>query len=306
MNTIGGYKCACSSGYSGDGYSCNLDDVNECANGTHNCDPYAICSNTQTGYDCKCRQGWEGNGMSCSKPYVAPAPQPAAQYQAPSSGYAYGVSAPAPQPAPYVAPAQPAYVAPSQPAPSGPSQYASGYAQQDANGGYITDDSYVGYMTDNSDAYNVVAAAYAENVAAYTPPAAPAYVAPAAPAYTAPAAPAYTAPAAPAYTAPAAPAYTAPAAPAYTASDVYGSGGSGSSTGHIACSDGITFCAAGATCTDTGAGIQCVCGAGYTGTGRLSEEDLQAKFEQEKARPPPGIGIYGPFQWAKDFWPSCQ
>ena len=59
-------------------------------------------------------------------------------------------SAPA-QPAPYVAPAAPAYVAPAAPAyvapapavPAGPSQYASGYAQQDSNGGYITNDSYV-------------------------------------------------------------------------------------------------------------------------------------------------------------------
>lgn len=298
MNTVGGYQCACSSGYSGDGYTCNYDDINECANGTHNCDAYAICSNTQTGFDCTCMSGFVGDGISCSKPYVAPAPEPV--YEPPSSGYAYGASAPAPEPA-YVAPVpaytppaapaapaytapEPAYVAPApaytppaytapEPAPAAPSSsYSAGggaYAAQNSDGTYVTDDSYVGYMEDNSDAYNVVAEAYAENVAAYTPPAAPAYTPPAAPAYTPPAAPAYS-------------------GPSYdSAADLYGS--SGTSTSQMACSDGITFCSAGAQCVDSGSGVQCQCGAGYTGSGRLSEEDLQVKFEQEKARPPPGM-----------------
>ncbi len=32
-----------------------------------NCDPNAVCVNTDTGFVCECLTGYEGNGVDCSK-----------------------------------------------------------------------------------------------------------------------------------------------------------------------------------------------------------------------------------------------
>ncbi len=34
-----------------------------------NCDPNAVCVNTDTGFVCECLAGYEGNGVDCSKLY---------------------------------------------------------------------------------------------------------------------------------------------------------------------------------------------------------------------------------------------
>ena len=42
-------------------------DINECKNGTHDCDQdNGTCSNTPGSYTCQCRPGYTGNGRNCS------------------------------------------------------------------------------------------------------------------------------------------------------------------------------------------------------------------------------------------------
>ena len=49
--------CTCHDGFRGDGHTC--EDVDECADGTHNCDSKnGTCTNTNGGYSCGCRAGW--------------------------------------------------------------------------------------------------------------------------------------------------------------------------------------------------------------------------------------------------------
>ncbi|KAM8953515.1 nidogen-1 [Pelodytes ibericus] len=55
------YICACLSGYSGDGRSC--EDVDECQS-TH-CHADAVCLNTLGSFTCVCRTGYQGNGVEC-------------------------------------------------------------------------------------------------------------------------------------------------------------------------------------------------------------------------------------------------
>ncbi len=43
-----------------------LTDVNECTDGTANCDENADCTNNEGSYDCKCRSGFTGNGNTCT------------------------------------------------------------------------------------------------------------------------------------------------------------------------------------------------------------------------------------------------
>ena len=40
-------------------------DINECAEGTHNCDVNSDCINTGGSYQCVCRTGYDGNGRVC-------------------------------------------------------------------------------------------------------------------------------------------------------------------------------------------------------------------------------------------------
>ena len=40
--------------------------MDECSQGTNNCDANAICSNTNGSYTCSCNEGYEGDGFTCS------------------------------------------------------------------------------------------------------------------------------------------------------------------------------------------------------------------------------------------------
>lgn len=42
-------------------------DVDECANfATNECDPNALCTNTEGSYICRCLKGYEGDGFNCT------------------------------------------------------------------------------------------------------------------------------------------------------------------------------------------------------------------------------------------------
>jgi hypothetical protein len=51
------------------GFACNATagcvDIDECADGTHNCDANATCTNTSGGFTCACNDGFEGDGTTC-------------------------------------------------------------------------------------------------------------------------------------------------------------------------------------------------------------------------------------------------
>lgn len=42
-----------------------LTDINECLNATHDCSPYANCTNTIGSFSCECQNGFDGNGTVC-------------------------------------------------------------------------------------------------------------------------------------------------------------------------------------------------------------------------------------------------
>ncbi|MED5464359.1 MAG: EGF domain-containing protein, partial [Myxococcota bacterium] len=63
-NTVGGFTCACNTGFSWDGTTCV--DVDECSTGADNCSPDATCTNLWGGFTCQCRVGFAGTGTSCS------------------------------------------------------------------------------------------------------------------------------------------------------------------------------------------------------------------------------------------------
>ncbi|XP_078367311.1 microfibril-associated glycoprotein 4-like [Oculina patagonica] len=44
----------------------NLEDIDECITGNHDCDVNANCTNTVGGHNCTCKEGFHGNGSSCS------------------------------------------------------------------------------------------------------------------------------------------------------------------------------------------------------------------------------------------------
>jgi len=43
-----------------------LANINECTDGTHNCDGNATCTDTENGYDCTCNPGFSGDGFACA------------------------------------------------------------------------------------------------------------------------------------------------------------------------------------------------------------------------------------------------
>ena len=45
-------------------------DIDECTEGTDNCDDNATCTNTVGGFECTCNIGYTGNGVSCSGNFI--------------------------------------------------------------------------------------------------------------------------------------------------------------------------------------------------------------------------------------------
>ena len=56
-NTEGGYNCVCNDNFSGDGFSCSLDDL--CASDP--CDANANCAYDAAGVTCTCQDGYQGS-----------------------------------------------------------------------------------------------------------------------------------------------------------------------------------------------------------------------------------------------------
>ena len=42
-------------------------DIDECAEGKHNCSPTAVCKNTKGSYNCTCNPGYYGDGTYCKE-----------------------------------------------------------------------------------------------------------------------------------------------------------------------------------------------------------------------------------------------
>ena len=41
-------------------------DIDECSEGTDDCDDNALCTNSPGSFDCECNSGYDGTGQSCS------------------------------------------------------------------------------------------------------------------------------------------------------------------------------------------------------------------------------------------------
>ncbi len=63
-DTTPGYTCNCSSGFTFSGGTCT--DINECTNGTHNCNANAACANTAGSFTCACKAYYSGDGVNCT------------------------------------------------------------------------------------------------------------------------------------------------------------------------------------------------------------------------------------------------
>jgi hypothetical protein len=62
--TCGDGSCVCNGGFSGDGVSCT--NVDECKDGSDNCDTHATCTDNDGSFDCACNAGYSGDGVSCT------------------------------------------------------------------------------------------------------------------------------------------------------------------------------------------------------------------------------------------------
>eukprot|EP00668_Euglena_longa_P036862 GGOE01047417.1.p1 GENE.GGOE01047417.1~~GGOE01047417.1.p1 ORF type:complete len:2570 (-),score=549.43 GGOE01047417.1:1047-8666(-) len=67
VDTDMGYVCACRPGLEFDNAG-NCVDIDECALGTHLCDPNALCTNVMGYFLCTCRNGTAGDGIVCHGP----------------------------------------------------------------------------------------------------------------------------------------------------------------------------------------------------------------------------------------------
>ena len=67
FNTPGSYNCQCPQGYTGDGFSCVIENIlnNECLELTHDCGPNSLCFDLVVGFGCQCLEGFTGNGKTC-------------------------------------------------------------------------------------------------------------------------------------------------------------------------------------------------------------------------------------------------
>jgi len=59
------FSCNCD-GTGFEGVTCDAD-INECTDGTDNCDVNATCTNTPGSFTCECNAGFEGDGTSCTE-----------------------------------------------------------------------------------------------------------------------------------------------------------------------------------------------------------------------------------------------
>ena len=64
-----GYSCECDEGFAPDKGDCV--DADECAEGFHDCNMNATCSNTEGSYTCTCNEGYEGDGNTCELPALS-------------------------------------------------------------------------------------------------------------------------------------------------------------------------------------------------------------------------------------------
>ncbi|XP_022809751.1 uncharacterized protein LOC111346747 [Stylophora pistillata] len=61
------YHYLCSNGFRGQ--TCE-EDIDECAEGSHNCSVNAVCNNTKGSYKCNCKPGYHGDGLTCEGPFL--------------------------------------------------------------------------------------------------------------------------------------------------------------------------------------------------------------------------------------------
>lgn len=75
-NTAGGFACACTPPFVGDGRACTCPtgmrlsgascvDINECADNVDDCGQNATCTNLVGAYACRCNNGYQGDGRTC-------------------------------------------------------------------------------------------------------------------------------------------------------------------------------------------------------------------------------------------------
>ena len=48
-----------------------ISDIDECSDGTDDCDTEASCTNNAGGFDCTCNSGYSGDGVTCSGMFIS-------------------------------------------------------------------------------------------------------------------------------------------------------------------------------------------------------------------------------------------